>query len=46
MADHNLLGEKGEVVAREFLENLGYKIIAENWRERKFEIDLIGPPAL
>ena len=42
MADHNLLGEKGEGVAREFLENLGYKIIAENWRERKFEIDLIA----
>ena len=42
MAEHNLLGEKGEELAREFLQNLGYKIIAMNWRERKFEIDLIA----
>ena len=42
MAEHNLLGDKGETIAREFLEKLGYQIIATNWRERKFEIDLIA----
>ncbi|MDG1476446.1 MAG: YraN family protein [Vicingaceae bacterium] len=42
MAEHNLLGEKGEKLAKEYLEGLGYKIIALNWRERKFEIDLIA----
>jgi len=42
MAEHNILGEKGEVLAREYLEKLGYQIIVTNWRERKFEIDLIA----
>lgn len=42
MAEHNQLGEKGEKLARTFLESLGYQIVAENWRERKFEIDLIA----
>lgn len=42
MAEHNLLGEKGEDLARDFLEKLGYQIIAMNWHERKFEIDIIA----
>ncbi|MGB0882646.1 MAG: YraN family protein [Vicingaceae bacterium] len=42
MAEHNLLGEKGEELAKIYLENLGYEILALNWRERKFEIDLIA----
>ena len=42
MADHNILGEKGEILAREYLKNKGYEIIAVNWRERKFEIDVIA----
>lgn len=42
MAEHNLLGEKGEELAKQYLENLGYKVVALNWRERKFEIDLIA----
>lgn len=41
MADHNVLGARGERIAKAYLEQLGYKIIALNWRERKFEIDLI-----
>ena len=41
MADHNILGDRGEQIAKAYLEQLGYKIIALNWRERKFEIDLI-----
>lgn len=42
MAEHNILGERGEKLARDFLENLGYEILHLNWRERKFEIDLIA----
>ena len=42
MADHNVLGERGEKLTKEYLEGLGYQIIASNWRERKFEIDLIA----
>ena len=42
MATHNELGERGELIAKEYIERLGYKVIASNWRERKFEIDLIA----
>jgi len=42
MAEHNLLGDRGEELAKSYLENLSYKIIATNWRERKFEIDIIA----
>ncbi|MBL4667872.1 MAG: YraN family protein [Flavobacteriales bacterium] len=42
MAEHNLLGERGEELVKSFLQKLGYKIIAINWRERKFEIDIIA----
>ncbi|MBL4593716.1 MAG: YraN family protein [Flavobacteriales bacterium] len=42
MAEHNLLGEKGERIAVEFLEEIGYEIIATNWQEKKFEIDIIA----
>ena len=42
MAEHNILGKKGEELAAKFLENLGYQIIAVNWHEKKFEIDIIA----
>ena len=42
MAEHNLLGERGEELAKSYLENLSYKILATNWRKRKFEIDIIA----
>ena len=42
MAEHNQLGEKGEKLAEVYLKKLGYKIITTNWRERKFEIDIIA----
>lgn len=42
MAEHNILGERGEELAKSYLEKLGYKIIVANWRERKFEIDIIA----
>ncbi len=42
MAEHNDLGQRGEVLAKEYLEQIGYQIITANWREQKFEIDLIA----
>ncbi len=42
MANHNLLGIKGEQLAQSFLKQLGYSIIEVNWREQKFEIDIIA----
>ncbi len=42
MAEHNQLGAKGEQIALSFLEKLNYKIIASNWKEKKYEIDIIA----
>ena len=42
MAEHNLLGVKGENYAIEFLQNINYKIIEKNWRFGKDEIDIIA----
>jgi len=42
MAEHNVLGNKGEDAAAEFLANKSYKIKARNWRFGKLEIDIIA----
>ena len=42
MADHNILGEKGEQLAVAYLLKNGYQIIATNWRMRKYELDIIA----
>lgn len=42
MAIHNIIGEKGEKIARRFLENKSYKILETNWRIRKYELDIIA----
>ena len=42
MAEHNRLGIKGEQMASNFLQKLGYQVIENNWREKKFEIDIIA----
>lgn len=42
MADHNILGKRGEELAVQFLEKLGYIIVSKNWLEHKFEIDIIA----
>ena len=42
MAEHNILGERGEKNAVSFLKKQGYEIIVTNWREKKFEIDIIA----
>lgn len=42
MATHNQLGQQGETIALEYLENKGYKIKAINWRFKHQEIDIIA----
>ncbi len=42
MAEHNILGNKGEDAATEFIARKGYKIKARNWRFGKLEIDIIA----
>ena len=42
MALHNLLGTKGETIARTYLENKGYEIMDQNWCFGKTEVDLIA----
>ncbi len=36
------LGKRGEALARHELEKAGYKILAQNWRTRFGEIDLVA----
>ena len=42
MAQHNDLGFKGEAIAKQYLEQLGYEILDENWHYNKAEIDIIA----
>ncbi|GAA4762112.1 MULTISPECIES: YraN family protein [Flavobacterium] len=42
MAFHNELGKKGEELAKEFLQNVGYTILESNFVFQKAEIDIIA----
>lgn len=42
MAEHNDLGNRGEELAAEYLENNGYNILDRKWQYQKAEIDLIA----
>ena len=42
MAQHNLLGSKGEMLAARFLLDKGYAVLHYNWRSGHKEIDLIA----
>lgn len=42
MASHNDTGTKGEVIAKKYLEEKGYKILETNWRCHRAEVDLIA----
>lgn len=41
MAEHNEIGEKGEAMAKEYLEKKGYEILDTNYRFKKNEADII-----
>tara|TARA_B110000971_G_C19701432_1_gene360040 strand:+ start:151 stop:513 length:363 start_codon:yes stop_codon:yes gene_type:complete len=41
MAEHNEVGKQGEAIAVRYLANKGYKIVTQNWRYGKAEIDII-----
>ena len=42
MAEHNLLGKKGEDIACEYLISKEYRILERNWTWRKLELDIIA----
>ena len=42
MAVHNDLGRRGEEIAKEYLENLGYRILKMNWKYGRAEVDVIA----
>ena len=42
MALHNNLGRLGENIAKDFLKQRGFIIIAMNWRHLHYEIDIIA----
>jgi len=42
MAKNHQLGQKGEDLASQFLENIGYEILDRNWVYKKAELDIIA----
>ena len=42
MAQHNVLGKKGEQAAAEFMKSKGYRIVKRNWTMHRHEIDIIA----
>ena len=42
MADHNELGDKGEDLAVNFLEQKGYEVLDRNWRWGRYEVDIVA----
>lgn len=38
----HLLGREGETLAKNYLLEQGYEILAQNWRYQKYEIDIIA----
>ena len=42
MASHNVLGKKGEELAKEYFEQNGYEILHCNWSYSRFEVDIIA----
>jgi putative endonuclease len=42
MAEHNETGQKGEVLAANYLKTKGYTVLETNWRFRNLEADIIA----
>ncbi|MFT5054826.1 MAG: putative endonuclease, partial [Oceanospirillaceae bacterium] len=41
MANHNDLGNKGEDLAANLLEQKGYEVLDRNWRWGRYEVDIV-----
>ena len=42
MATHNDLGKEGELIAQQFLQKKGFKILEYNWQQIRYEVDIIA----
>jgi len=42
MAQHNLTGARGEALAATWLIEKGYKVLHQNWRHGRWEVDIIA----
>lgn len=42
MAEHNLTGSTGEALAAAYLSEKGYRILEQNWRHSRWEVDIIA----
>lgn len=42
MAEHNVLGKLGEQLAKEYLAERNYTILHRNWRNGRYELDIIA----
>ena len=42
MTNHKLTGNKGEIIATNYLQEKGYTIIENNWRHKHLEVDIIA----
>jgi putative endonuclease len=42
MAEHNILGSRGEDIAASFLSDNSYEILERNWRCGRLEVDIIA----
>jgi putative endonuclease len=42
MAKHLETGQSGELIALQYIEDTGYRILAKNWRYKHLEVDIIA----
>ncbi|MDR2916142.1 MAG: YraN family protein [Tannerella sp.] len=42
MAENNETGKQGEITARRYLEENGYKVLETNWRFHHYELDIVA----
>ena len=42
MAAHNDLGNEGELIAQQFLQKKGFKILHCNWQHLRYEVDIVA----
>jgi putative endonuclease len=42
MAENNETGKQGEISARRYLEENGYKVLETNWRFHRYELDIVA----